>query len=76
MRIGIAVRDHYEVLGVARGCSISEIKEAFRAKSRVLHPQSGAGSEDAFKELAEAYKVLSDKKMRAAYDLQGHAKID
>ncbi len=67
-------RDYYEVLGVARGADADEIKKAFRAKARQLHPDVSkdpdAGKK--FAELNEAYEVLSDHEKRSKYDRLGH----
>ena len=58
----MAKRDYYEVLGLARGASSDEIKKSFRNRARQLHPDNKeSGDEAAFKELAEAYEVLSDE---------------
>lgn len=66
-------RDYYEVLGVPKGASPDEIKKAFRNRARNLHPDNKeSGDEAAFKELAEAYEVLSDQNKRATYDRYGH----
>lgn len=66
-------RDYYEVIGVAKGASAEEIKKSFRRKARSLHPDNkDSGDEKAFKELAEAYEVLSDENKRATYDRYGH----
>src|SRR4051795_7920880 len=68
-------RDYYEVLGVARGADESEIKKAFRKLARQLHPDQNPDdpdAEDRFKELAEAYEVLSDGERRRLYDQYGH----
>jgi len=68
-------RDYYEVLGVQRGASGAQIKRAFRALARELHPDVSASpdSEHRFREVAEAYEVLSDPERRATYDRLGHA---
>jgi molecular chaperone DnaJ len=68
-------RDYYEVLGVPRDAPDPEIKRAFRALARELHPDvSGAPETDErFREVAEAYEVLSDPERRATYDRFGHA---
>jgi len=69
----MAKRDYYEVLGLARGASGDEIKKSFRNRARQLHPDNKeSGDEAAFKELAEAYEVLSDEQKKAAYDRYGH----
>jgi molecular chaperone DnaJ len=68
-------RDYYEVLGVQRGASTAQIKRAFRALARELHPDvaASADTEQRFREVAEAYEVLSDPERRATYDRLGHA---
>ncbi len=68
-------RDPYEVLGVERDASAQQIKKAFRALARELHPDVNAHDPDAeekFKEAAEAYEILSDEERRATYDRYGH----
>ena len=68
-------RDYYDVLGVTRGASDAEIKKAFRRLARELHPDANPdhpSAEDRFKELAEAYEVLSDAQRRQLYDQYGH----
>lgn len=68
-------RDYYEVLGVPRDASDADIKRAFRSLARELHPDvSDAPETDhRFREVAEAYEVLSDRERRATYDRFGHA---
>ena len=69
-------RDYYDVLGIARDASSDEIKKAYRQLARKFHPdvnQGDASSEEKFKEVAEAYEVLSDAQKRGAYDRFGHA---
>jgi molecular chaperone DnaJ len=71
-------RDYYEILGVDRGASEEEIKRAFRRAAQKHHPDvdTSTGAEARFKELNEAYRVLSDRQRRAAYDMFGHAGVD
>lgn len=71
-------RDYYEVLGVSRDASDDEIKKAYRKLSKKYHPDlNKADDADAkFKEVTEAYEVLSDSQKRAAYDQYGHAAND
>ncbi|HEY8491139.1 MAG TPA: molecular chaperone DnaJ [Dehalococcoidia bacterium] len=68
------VRDYYEVLGVARDASQEEIKRAYRRLAMQYHPDRNKepGAEERFKEINEAYEVLSDPERRAAYDRWGH----
>jgi molecular chaperone DnaJ len=69
----MAKKDYYEVLGVSRQVTVEEIKRVFRSKARNLHPDNKqSGDEAAFKELAEAYEVLSDEQKRSLYDRFGH----
>ncbi len=68
-------RDFYDVLGVARGASDDEIKRAFRRLAQQWHPDVSTepGADERFKEIAEAYRVLSDPQQRQAYDMFGRA---
>lgn len=71
-------RDYYEVLGLAKGASEEELKKAYRKLALKYHPDRNPGDKEAeekFKELAEAYDVLSDKEKRARYDRFGHAGV-
>jgi molecular chaperone DnaJ len=68
-------RDPYEVLGIGRDASEQEVKKAFRALARELHPDVNAhdpAAEEKFKEAAEAYEILCDSERRAVYDRYGH----
>ena len=72
-------RDYYEVLGVARGASEDEIKKAYKKMARKYHPDLNPGdktAEEKFKEVNEAYEVLSDADKKARYDQYGHAGVD
>src|SRR5436305_3741342 len=68
-------RDYYEVLGVSRSADAGEIKRAFRGLARELHPDVSAApdAQDRFKEVVEAYEVLSKSETRELYDRYGHA---
>jgi molecular chaperone DnaJ len=71
-------RDYYDVLGVPRGADDAEIKRAFRRLAQQHHPDvdKNDGAEQRFKELNEAYRVLSDRQRRSAYDMFGHAGVE
>src|SRR5512141_1196634 len=68
-------QDYYEVLGISRDAGQDEIKKAFRKLARQYHPDVNKepAAEARFKEINEAYEVLSDDQKRAAYDRYGHA---
>ena len=71
-------RDYYQVLGVGRGASDEEIKKAFRKLAMEYHPDRNkdAAASERFKEINEAYQVLSDSKKRSSYDTFGHAGVN
>lgn len=74
-----AKRDFYEVLGLSKGASEDEIKKAYRKLAKKYHPDLNPGNKEAeakFKEVNEAYEVLSDSDKKARYDQFGHAGVD
>lgn len=66
-------KDHYNTLGISKGASADEIKKAFRKLAHEHHPDKKGGDDKRFKEISEAYAVLSDEKKRAQYDQFGDA---
>src|SRR5690349_24705653 len=73
------MRDYYEILGVARGCDDAALKASFRKLAMEHHPDRNGGCEESagrFKEINEAYSILSDPQMRAAYDRFGPAGVN
>ncbi|HUL66957.1 MAG TPA: molecular chaperone DnaJ [Burkholderiaceae bacterium] len=80
----MAKRDYYDILGVAKNASEDEIKKAYRKLAMKHHPDRNQGkdgasakeSEEKFKEIKEAYEILTDSHKRAAYDRFGHAGVD
>ena len=74
----MATGDYYEILGVKRDASPDDLKKAFRHLARKYHPDLNKGSKEAeekFKEINEAYQVLSDPQKKAQYDQVGHAEF-
>ena len=72
-------RDYYEVLGIKKGASDDEIKKAYRQMAKKYHPdlnKGDASAEQMFKDVNEAYSVLSDPQKKARYDQYGHAGVD
>ncbi|AAM04893.1 molecular chaperone DnaJ [Methanosarcina acetivorans] len=71
-------RDYYEILGLPKDASVEDIKKTYRKLALQYHPDRNKdpGAEDKFKEISEAYAVLSDTEKRAQYDRFGHAGID
>jgi molecular chaperone DnaJ len=75
----MAKRDYYDILGAPRGSSAEDLKKAYRAKAKELHPDRNAddpSAEAKFKEVNEAYDVLKDDNKKAAYDRYGHAAFE
>jgi DnaJ-class molecular chaperone len=66
-------KDYYKILGIAKGATEDDIKKAYRKMALKFHPDKNKapGSEEKFKEIAEAYEVLSDKRKREVYDQYG-----
>ena len=72
-------QDYYETLGIGKGASQDEIKKAYRQMAKKYHPDMNPGDQEAekkFKEVNEAYAVLSDEEKKAKYDQFGHAAFE
>ena len=72
-------RDYYDILGIKRDASAETIKKAFRKLAKKYHPDSNAGNpqaEQMFKDVNEAYSILSDPEKKKLYDRFGHAAFD
>ena len=67
------MKDYYEILGVEKGASQDDVKKAFRKLASKYHPDKKTGDEARFKEISEAYAVLSDEKKRSEYDTHGRS---
>jgi molecular chaperone DnaJ len=75
----MAKRDYYDILGAPKGASAEDLKKAYRAKAKELHPDRNTAdptAEAKFKEVNEAYDVLKDDNKKAAYDRYGHAAFE
>jgi molecular chaperone DnaJ len=75
----VSKRDYYEILGIERMASTEEIKKSYRKLAVKYHPDKNPGdktAEEKFKELSEAYEILSDPQKRGLYDQHGHAAFD
>ena len=76
----VAKKDYYEVLGVEKNASADEVKQAFRRLAMKHHPDRNPSNkkeaEERFKEISEAYEVLSDREKRSAYDQHGHSGVE
>ena len=66
-------KDYYKILGIAKGASEDDVRKSYRKMALKFHPDKNksAGAEEKFKEIAEAYEVLSDKRKRDVYDKYG-----
>src|SRR5699024_8591419 len=73
-----AKEDFYDILGVSKDATEAELKKAYRQLSKKYHPDINkeAGADEKFKEVSEAYEILSDPQKRVAYDQYGHAGTD
>ena len=74
-------KDYYEILGLAKGAALADIKKAYRSLALKHHPDrvqesEKKGAEEKFKEISEAYGVLSDPKKKETYDQYGHQGVD
>ncbi len=69
-------KDYYQILGVSKGATDDEIKKSFRRLAHQHHPDKGGGDEQKFKDVNEAYQILSDKQKRATYDQFGSSAFE
>lgn len=74
--MAVGKKDYYEILGISKDASDSDIKKAYRKLAHKYHPDKGDGDEAKFKEVSEAYQILSDPKKRSQYDQFGHMGFD